>query len=102
MDGVTAPSPVQAMIKACPELMEIGAVVKGPMGAPANAASAPVVLSYANAWPSPFAVVVKIPGDAAVTTTFCATDVPLLRETTMFTAPPSPVGSKLNGNCALI
>src|ERR1022692_2138168 len=79
------------MIKACPELTEMGAVVKGPMGAPAGAASAPVVLSYANAWPSPFAVVVKMPGDAAATVTFLGVDVPL-----------SWPGSTLNGSCALI
>src|ERR1039457_2657959 len=90
------------MIKACPELTEMGAVVKRPMGAPAGAASAPVVLSYANAWPSPFAVVVKMPGDAAATVTFLGVDVPLPRVTTMFAVPLSWPGSTLNGSCALI
>jgi hypothetical protein len=71
-------------------------VVKLPMDAPAGAASVPVVLSYAKAWPSPFAVVVKMPGAAGATVTFCGADVPLLRVTTIFAVPPSwPDGSTL-------
>src|ERR1039457_1866391 len=87
IDGVTEPSPVHAMIKACPALSEMGAVVNTPMAAPAGAARSPVVLSYAKAWPSPFAVVVKMPGDAGTTLTLCGADVPLPRVTTIFTVP---------------
>src|ERR1039457_4544160 len=91
------------MIKACPALSEMGAVVNTPMAAPAGAARSPVVLSYAKAWPSPFAVVVKMPGDAGTTLTLCGADVPLPRVTTMFTVPLLwPDGSTLNGSCALI
>src|ERR1700691_930910 len=91
------------MIKACPELTEMGDVVNGPMGAPTGAARSPVVLSYAKAWPSPFAVVVKMPGDAGATVIFCGAEVPLLRVTMTFIVPLSwPGGSTLNGSCALI
>ena len=60
---------MHARIKACPELTEMGAVWKIPMGSPAGAARSPVLLSYANAWPVPCAFVVKMPGDAGTTFT---------------------------------
>src|ERR1700691_3565385 len=86
------------MIKACPELTEMGSVWKIPMGAPAGAAGSPVLLSYAKACPVPSAFVVKMPGDAGTTFTLCGADAPLLRLTTMSTV---PVGT-VNGSCALI
>jgi hypothetical protein len=90
------------MIKACPEPIEIGAVPRLPIDAPAGAATAPVVLSYAKAWPLPFAVVVKMPGDTGTTVTFCGAEVPLLRVTTMLTVPRLWPGSTSKGSCALI
>jgi hypothetical protein len=49
MLGVTGPSPVHAIIKACPELTEMGATLKLPITVPVGAGIAPVVLSYAIA-----------------------------------------------------
>ena len=60
------------------------------------------MLSYAKAWPIPFAVVVKMPGATGATVAFWAADVPLLRVPTMFTVPLSRPSSTLNGSCALI
>jgi hypothetical protein len=103
IDGLTAPRPVHAMINGSREVIEMGADVKLPILTVAGAATAPVLLLYAKAWPIPFAVVVKIPGDAGTMGTGCGADVPLVRVTTTFTEPLSwPVGRTLNGICALI
>jgi hypothetical protein len=94
------------MIKACPELTEMGAVVKGPMARsrPARRDRRLVLLSYARRLAKRrlhFAV--KMPGDAGTTFTVCGADAPLLRVTTMFAVPLVwPDGSTLNGSCALI
>src|ERR1039457_1644512 len=77
--GLTAPRPVHAMINGSREVIEIGADVKLPILVPAGAATAPVLLLYAKAWPIPFAVVVKIPGDAGTIGTVCGAEVPLAR-----------------------
>jgi hypothetical protein len=85
MNGVTAPNPVHQMIRACPELSEMGLVVI-PAIEPAAAAIYHVVLSVAIACPKPHsALAVKMPGTAGRTFTVWAADVPALVVTTTST-----------------